>query len=829
MPTPMIDAIRLDSKQGFRRLRRNPGFTLTAVLSLALGAGANTAIFRVINAVRLRSLPVPNPQELVEVKIAGGTRGFGISWNPNASATFPLWQEIERHQQALAGVFAWGANDVRLGEGADARLVRGLWVSPQAFRVLHVPAIRGRMFEGDDRHCDATAAVISYPFWQSHFGGQDSAIGSRILLDDRPLSIAGIAPREFFGLEAGKGFDVAVPLCARQAADASLNRKDLWWLVIMGRLAPNLTPEAADAQIGAMSRGVLDAAAPDGYDAQAMDTWRAFRLTAVPASAGISRLRSEYQSSLWLLLAIAAMVLLIACSNLANLLLAQAKSRETEIAVRLALGMSRGRLAAQLLAENLWLAALGTAAGSLLGSALSSSLVTLLSTSHNPIQLDLGGDWRIWIFTAALAVFTCVLLGLAPMLRLTGTDLATAIRAGGRSGSRQSRQSRFQGLLIGSQLAISLLLLVASLSFVRSFRSLATLDTGFRQDGLTFGFVDFSQLRPDPARIPALQAELLETVRRTPGVELATASTHVPLSGDSWTLGVRIAGRDTEGSAKFSWVGSDYFHTLGIPMAAGRSFTGHDSAVSKKVLIVNETFARQFCPRSNAAGTLVRSVAEPGYPEAEYEIVGVVKDAKYDSLREKIPPVAYAPDSQNPDLRPWTSVIFRASASTSSPVTAVSRALAAKDPRIRMHFEGLRTMAEESMARERLLAWLSGLFAVLATLLTGIGLYGVIAYIVSLRRPEIAVRMALGATSLKIAGMVVRQTALIAAAGAVTGLTLSLVGGQFARSLLFNLEPDDPWTLAAAVAALIAVSFLASMGPALRASFIKPASALRSE
>lgn len=829
MSLSMIDVLRLDVKQGLRRLRRNPGFTLTAVLSLALGIGANTTIFRVINAVGLRSLPVPRPQELVEVKIAGGTRGFGTSTNPGANATFPLWQEIGRHQRVLSGAFAWSANEVRFGKGADARLVRGLWVSPQAFRVLEIPARRGRLFGESDDHCDAGVAVVSHQFWLSYFAARDSAIGSRILVNDRPLVVIGVTPREFFGLETGKGFDVAVPLCARQSADPSFNRKDVWWLVVMGRLLPNLTPQAANAQIDAMSRGVFDDVAPDGYDGNAMDTWKRFRLTLAATPGGISRLRQEYESSLWFLLGVAGMVLLIACLNLANLQLAQAKERETEVAVRLALGMSQSRLACQLMTETLLLAIFGTVAGTLAGSVLSSALVALLSTSRELIQLDLGGDWRTLVFTAALAMFTCVLLGLAPLLRLSRTDVAGAMRAGSRSASQQSRRSMFQGVLTGSQLAISLVLLVASLSFVRSFRSLAMVDTGFVQQGLVFCFVDFSQLRVPPARTTAFQTELLETIRQAPGVEMATASTHVPLSGDSWTLGVRASGRDEEGSARFSWVSDNYFRTLGIPSIAGRTFTGGDSAASNRVLIVNETFARQFCPNPRKVGTRIRSIAEPGYPQTEYEIVGIVKDTKYDSLRENIPPAAYAPAVQNPDLRPWTSIIFRTSTSTAGSVAGVRRVLAAKVPGIRLEFEVLHTMAEDSIAREKLLAWLSGVFAVLATLLTCIGLYGVIAFVVSLRRSEMAVRMALGATPLQIAGMIVAHTARVAAIGTAAGVLLSLAGGRFARSLLFHLEPDDPWTFGGAVSVLLAVSFLASMYPALRAAFSRPAAALRGE
>jgi predicted permease len=384
-------------------------------------------------------------------------------------------------------------------------------------------------------------------------------------------------------------------------------------------------------------------------------------------------------------------------------------------------------------------------------------------------------------------------------------------------------------VLIGSQVAISLVLLIASISFVRSFRSLATLDTGFRQDGLIFCFVDFSPLRLTSARIPVFQSELLDAVRRTSGIESVTSSTHVPLSGNSWSLEVRTPGREARGSAKFNWIGHSYFQTLGIPMIAGRSFAQYDSAVSKRVLIVNEAFVRQFFSDRPALGARVRSVAEPGFPETEYEIAGIVRDATYDSLQEKIPPVAYAPDEQNPELRPWTALIFRASASSENPVAGVGRVLAAKNPAMRLHFEVLRTMAEESLSRERLLAWLSGLFAVLASVLTCIGMYGVIAYIVSLRRSEIAVRIALGASSSQIAGMILRQTAMIAMAGAGGGLLLSLAGGRFARSLLFGVSPDDPLTLLAALSALITISFLASIQPALRAAFIQPAAGLRAE
>ena len=597
----------------------------------------------------------------------------------------------------------------------------------------------------------------------------------------------------------------------------------------MGRLSPAMSAENAAVQLKTISPAIFASVAPSGYDSRSMDTWNGFRLIAIPAPGGISRLRTEYESALWFLLAIAAMVLLIACLNLANLLLAQANAREAEIAVRLALGVSRTRLTLQLVTENLLLALFGTAVGSVLGSMLSSYLLTLLSTGRDQLHLDLVGDWRITTFTLLLALSISVLLGISPVLRLARTDIAVVLRAGGRSGGQQARRSIFQGLLIGSQLAISLFLLVGALSFVRSFRSLSTLDPGFRQNGLVFTFVDFSHLRLQASRIETFETDLLERVRQTPGVTQAASSTHIPLAGSSWSLGVKSATADQGGFARFSWISSSYFRTLGIQLIDGHEFTGHDTATSKKVLIVNQTFARQFSRQQSAVGTLIRSVAEPGYPATLYEIIGVVKDAKYDSLREPVPPAAYAPERQNPVLKAWTAITFRATGSVPDAIAAVRSSLAAKDPEIRTHFDISSTMIEESLSRERLLAWLSGFFAALAILLTCIGLYGVIAYIISLRRAEIAVRLALGATPSQIVSMVVLKTAKIALAGTAVGLVISLIGGRFAQSLLYSLNPADPLTLAGAVAILTVVSLLASMWPALQASMIDPASALHSD
>lgn len=823
----LFEMLLLEIRQSARRLLRSRAFTITAIASLALGTGANLAVFRLLDAVRMRSLPIPRAEQLVEIKVSGGTRGFGVSSNTSANATLPLWQEITKHQQTLSGVFAWGGNDVRLGTGSESVAVRGLWLSAAAFHVLDIQPTRGRFFEGDDnRNCDATSAVISHRFWQDHFGSRESALGTRIVVNDRPFSIVGVTGREFFGLEAGKGFDIAIPLCARAASDSRLSQRDLWWLVIMGRLRPTISLSSAAAEIRADSRAMFEAVTPAGYDASALDVWRGLRFTVEPAAGGISRLRNDYESSLWLLFGISGLVLLIACSNLANLLLTRARGRETEIAVKLALGISRKRLVAQLVIENLLLAAAGAAAGSVIGAILSRDLLKLFSTSHDPIELDLSGDWRLVLFSAALALFTCLVFGLTPILSLARTGVANVMRAGTRSSSLHPGGTRFQNALIASQVAISIVLLVGALSFVRSFYSLATFDPGFRKDGLLFCFADFSGLRFGAERVQRFQQELLATVRAAPGVQLAATSTHIPLSGNAWILGVKVAGHRAARSSMFAWVSTDYFHTLGIPMLTGRDFTAHDSAHSTKVLIVNEAFARQFAGTSQALGTVVRSVAEPGYPETAYEIVGVVKNAKYDSLREDTLATAYVPETQNPMRAPWSSFVIR-SASPSYAVKAVTKALASKSPGVALHFEVLRTMMDDSLVRERLLAWLSGFFALIALLLAAIGVYGVVACVLSKRRTELAVRVALGATFSQIFRMILYQSGKFSAAGIAVGLGLSLATGRFVRSLLFGLSPEDLFTLVSAALTLALITALASTIPAIRAARVDPAEAVK--
>jgi predicted permease len=417
---------------------------------------------------------------LARIQIRNGNGGFGIT-NDFYALTYPLLEQIRlHHQQAFSGVFGWRTyDDVRFGEGAQARRVRGLLVSGELFPALELRPAAGRLLNCDDDRpgCTASGVVLSYPFWQSQFGGRASAIGSKVMILDRPYEVVGVTPARFSGLEVGRKFDIAVPMCAAAiASPEDFTRRDLFWVTVMGRLKQGVSLRRASDQLQAISPGILEATLPSGYSARALETYKKFQLEAAPAGNGVSSLRDQYDTSLWLLLGITGLVLLIACANLGNLMLARAGARQREFAVRLALGASRGRLIRQSLAESLLVAAAGAALGLGLARALSQSIIWFLSTENDVPQLDLSADWRMLAFTTAVAMLACVIFGLAPALRCSQTEPGAAIKSGGRSVTEGRERFSFQRLLVVVQISVSLVLVVGALLFVGSFRNLMTLD-----------------------------------------------------------------------------------------------------------------------------------------------------------------------------------------------------------------------------------------------------------------------------------------------------------------------------------------------------------------
>jgi putative ABC transport system permease protein len=833
-----LERLWQDLRYGARQLKLSPSFFVVATLSLALGIGANTAIFQLIDAVRMRLLPVRAPEELVEVRIPPEADHCcsGNFSARQAHLTYPLWDEIRKRQQSFSGTFAFGDHQFNLSSGGEARYAEGLWVTGDFFRTLGVQPVLGRLIaEEDDRPgCGSPGAVISYGFWQQEYAGDRAVLSRSISLDGHAVPIIGVSPPNFYGVDVGHRFDVAAPACAEpllEGEGSHLAKRQDWWLAAIGRLKPGWTAASASAHLNTISPGILEATLPTVYQPDTAKYYLGYRLTAIPAGSGLSSIRRDLEEPLWILLSIAALVLLIACANLANLMLARASTREREIAVRLALGASRLRVVRQLLAESLLLAAAGAISGALLAMGLSKYMVMFLSTTRSPIFVDLGLDWRVFGFVAALAVLTCLLLGLTPSLRATKADAAAALKSSSRSTTAGRERNLLRRALVVTQVALSMVLLVSALLFSRTLQNLMTLDAGLRPDGVTEVGIDLSRLNATPERRGIIYRDLLEDIRSIPGVESATSTGIVPVSGNGWNDRIQILdGRRTPAElTNFDIIAAGYFQTLGTPLIAGRDFNSHDRPSEGKVAIVNQAFCSKFLRGKNPIGTQFEILPSPGKPPDVFEIVGVTKDAKYFTLRDDFSPTAFVAFGQDAQPAVGTYFLVRSNLPMAGLREDLKRTIAKQSPAIIVEFKSFAAQLQESLMRERLMATLSGFFGGLACLLATVGLYGVVSYLVARRRNEIGVRIALGATRGSVMSLVLREATVLLAAGVSVGVGLAIALGRAASSLLYGLKAYDPISIVVAALFLGVVAIGASILPAYRAARLEPMLALREE
>ncbi|MCC6392048.1 MAG: ABC transporter permease [Bryobacterales bacterium] len=834
----MLPSLTQDVSHGIRQLRLSPGFTLVAVLSLALGVGANTSMFQLMDAIRLKMLPVRDPRELVTVDFAKGSARAGYFSTRSARLTYAQWDQVRARQQAFRGVLAWSAARFNLAAGGEARYAEGLFVSGGFFPLLGVSPLLGRTFtaQDDSETCPGAGAVLSHAFWQREYGGNPGVLTRAVTLDGQTFPVIGVTPQSFFGVEVGNRFDVALPLCADTLlADDRKGRipvRDAFWLSVMGRLKPGWTTQQATAQLQAASPAIMQATLPETYKTALAKKYLANKLEATDSGTGVSGLRRQYERPLWLLMGITGLVLLIACANLANLLLARASVREREFALRLALGASRWRLVRQLLVESMLLALAAAIVGAAVAQLLSRGLLTFLTTANNQLFVNLSLDWRVLGFTAALALLTCMLFGLMPALRATGDSPASAIRAGGRGMTAGRERNGFRRALVAIQVAFSLVLLVGALLFVRSLRNLLSTGAGFRAEGILTVNVDFGRTQfPDERRL-AVFREMQARLANVPGVISAAQVLFTPVSGSGWNNDIGPDGATAAASGKqafFNRVSPGYFAAMGTALIAGREFNDRDTLSSPKVAIVNEAFARKFLGGGNAVGHTFRREAPAGKPEEVYQIAGMVNNTKYRELREEFLPIAFLPIAQGDGFGTAATYVLRVQGQPASIVNSVKAKVAEVSPLISIEFRSFSRQLEESILRDRLMAALSSGFGVLAGLLVTLGLYGVIAYMVERRRGEIGVRMALGAGRGRVVRLVLREALLLLAAGIAAGVCLSLWAGQAAAALLYDLKPYDPVSLITSAALLSAIALAAAYGPARRAAALDPMAALRDE
>lgn len=824
----MRSFLSFDLRDAVRSLRATPVITGVAVLSLALGIGANTALFSILNGLLLRPLPVHEPERIAIVD--------DNAW------TYPIWDAMRPHANELVdGAFAWSSASFNLAERGTRDPVNAAYASGDMFRVLGISATLGRTITPDDDQRsggrDGAVAMISDGFWKRRFGGAPDVIGRRLLLDQQPFTIVGVMPASFFGMEVGSVVDVIVPLATHgiiAGKDSRLDNRSAWWLNIYLRLKTGQTTTQAASALNGIRGEVRDAAMPQNWNAQNRASFLKEPWVVAAAPTGQSSLRARYARPLTIVLVVVGAVLLIACANIANLLLARATGRRAELCLRLALGASRMRLARLLFVESLVLGLTGAVAGLFLARIAGGLVVDQLSSSVNHVEISLTPDWRVLAFTAGVGLATTMLFGVAPIIGLRKLAPNEALKEGSRS-VVGDRRFGLRNALVVVQVALSLALVVGAGLFVRTFGALNTIPIGFDADRLTVATISLPSSVADDESRYEMAHRFADAAATVPGVERATVSLFSPMSGVSWNDrvtvrgGTAVTGRQQE--TFVNAVGPGFFETYGMPLNAGHGFSRADTSTSPHVAVVSEAFVKRFVgdvPPSMVIGRTIVVASFDTRPDNEIQIVGVARDSMYRSARQGIVPVMYLPFDQAdgaPGRMPVT--VRMASGGGAGVERALAEAFARVDGSATFSFRAYSDILRAPLAAERITAILSGFFGALALLLAGLGLYGVTAYAVNRQRSEIAIRMALGASAGLVVRSVLTRVAVMVIVGVVGGVALSWWAATYVQTLMFGVPARDVITIAMAAAVLAMTGVAAAWLPARRASRLDPAAVLR--
>ncbi|HLK66361.1 MAG TPA: ABC transporter permease [Bryobacteraceae bacterium] len=818
-----LDDLRADLRYTFRALRQNPLFSSIAILSLAIGIGANTAIFGLVDAVMLRLLPVRDPGRLVFIQNVG-------SQGANGGPPYPCFELFRDMAHSFEEMAAFSRSNMEIGINGDREQVRGVYVSGNFYSMLAIKPLMGRALSAADDQTvgkggpDGPVAVISRAFWRQRFGGNPAVLGTTIRLFDSTATIVGIMPSEVMSLEPGRPIDIAVPMMLSDPA--SLRDRGAWWLDVVARLKPGIQAERARAESDALFQGFMTklTISPD-IRRIAFD-----HIELAPAGAGMDSLRKTFSKPLTALLILAGLVLLAACVTVANLMLARATARQKEFAVRLAIGAGRGRLIRQTLTEALVLVGVGATLGTILALRGESALAAYFAEGNNQIILDLSMSGRVLLYTLAVSILTGVAFGLLPALRAARVDPAAGMQASSRSLSGSRSSLRLGRALVALQVGLSMVLLAGAGLFIHSLRQLESVDLGFTRQGILTMDVAPERALFGSQQWLTLQTEILNHIRRMPGVRSAAWSTMTPLNGRDRGEVLDVPGFspriETDRHVHLVAASPEYVTTLGIPLLLGRTFTERDGANAPKVAMINETTARFYFGDANPIGRKMVFATIQGTPT--YEVVGVVKDSKHQSLRGKPWRFLFIPIQQAPDrINRLTLSVRCSNDAMASAAPAVKQILGTRSGLLITNISTIERQVQFSLMKERLVSTLSTAFGALALILACIGLYGVLAYGVTRRTGEIGIRMALGATRGEMVGMVLKEAIRLAAIGIVLGIPPVLALGRVSSALLYGVGAFDVPAFTIAVAVLLTFAVFAGIAPAFRAGRLDPASALR--